>query len=277
MELTRNCIQELFVGMWELPVKPSNVGPIASLPEPITPVPREKSLPKEKAETRWEKFAKEKGIKHKKKSSRIWDETTKEWRPRWGMNRINDPKLTWAMDDKPEQLARYNAEDPFQLESLKKKERLEKNQKLQVKNIKRAQLAQKADLPATLDITKNAPHHQKHSIERAVALAQKSTASMGIFDKPHSDEPKIKSKPTYIKKSEMDTTKKIADRVLKKASSVKEVLDVDKATRNEMRNEQMKNKKRKLSESTKGKGKGGGKEKGKGKRGEGFKKKRKTR
>jgi len=117
---------------------------------------------------------------------------------------------------------------------------------LSIKNKKRALSAQKGDLPATLDITKNAPHHQKYAIERAVAMAQKSTASMGKFDTLHSDEPKIKNKPTFIVNKEHDTTTKIADRVLKKASSEKP-LNVDKAVRNEMRSEQFKRKKKKFS------------------------------
>lgn len=35
--------------------------------------------------TTWEKFAKEKGIKKRKRSERMeWDEKAKAWRPRWG-------------------------------------------------------------------------------------------------------------------------------------------------------------------------------------------------
>jgi len=210
------------------------------------------------------------GIKNKKRSSRVWDETTKEWRPRWGMNRVNNPDETWVMEDKPEEMSKYGAEDPFHLEKLKKKERLQQNTKLKAKNLKRAQAAGKADLPATLDITKNAPHYQKYAIERAVVLAQKSTASMGKFDNLHSDEPKIKNKQIYIEKSEKDVTSKIADRVLKKAIN-KEALNIDKAVRNEMQMEQMKNKKRKLEEGRSE----SGKRKGKGKGKAGFKKRRK--
>ena len=47
--------------------------------------PREKPLPKKKAMTKWEAFAKQKGINAKKKKSRmVWCEVTKSWKPRWG-------------------------------------------------------------------------------------------------------------------------------------------------------------------------------------------------
>jgi len=171
------------------------------------------------------------------------------------MNRANNPDDLWVMEHKPDQLDRYGAEDPFHLEKLKKKERIEKNKKLKVKNLKRAIGTEKTNIPATLDITKNAPQHQKYSIERAVVLAQKSTASMGKFDNLHSDEPKIKyKKNNYINDSEQQTTAKIADRVLKKAASTQD-LNVDKAVRNEIRNEEVKKSKRKLLEGPTVKGK----------------------
>ena len=47
-------------------------------------LPREKPAPKAKEETRWEAFAKEKGIKKRKRERMVWDEEKKEWAPRWG-------------------------------------------------------------------------------------------------------------------------------------------------------------------------------------------------
>jgi regulator of ribosome biosynthesis len=54
------------------------------LPPRSTPIPREKHIPTDKAQTRWEKFALEKGIKKKKRERMVWDEDKKEWRPRFG-------------------------------------------------------------------------------------------------------------------------------------------------------------------------------------------------
>jgi regulator of ribosome biosynthesis len=235
IELTQRCVQELFEQVFNLSVTPSNLGPIAKLPEPVTPIPREKPIPKPKPPTRWEKFAKEKGIKKTKKSRMVWDDATGEYRPRWGMKRINDPKENWIMEDKPEELAKYGAEDPFHLEMIKKKERVEKNKKSQVKNLKRSLSAQSATLPPTLDITKNAPKRQKYSLESAVELAQKSTASMGKFDKLQIGEPTPKNEPHLLPSSlpkELAATSKIAERVLKKSQSA---LNIDKAVREELK------------------------------------------
>ena len=47
--------------------------------------PREKPLPKKKPLSKWEAFAKTKGINAKKKKSRmVWCEVSKSWKPRWG-------------------------------------------------------------------------------------------------------------------------------------------------------------------------------------------------
>ena len=56
-----------------------------ALPAPVTILPRFRPLPKKKALTKYEKWAKEKGIQKKKKRSKlVWDETTKDWVFRWG-------------------------------------------------------------------------------------------------------------------------------------------------------------------------------------------------
>lgn len=54
------------------------------LPSPETPFPREKMLPKAKRETKWEKYAKEKGIKKRKRDNLVWDAEKKDWAPRFG-------------------------------------------------------------------------------------------------------------------------------------------------------------------------------------------------
>lgn len=56
----------------------------AQLPAPKTRLPREKPVPEDKALTRWEKFALERGIRKRKKDRMAWDEAAQEWRPAWG-------------------------------------------------------------------------------------------------------------------------------------------------------------------------------------------------
>lgn len=48
-----------------------------------------KPLPAANKETRWEKFAKEKGIQNRKRARMLWDEEAQEWRPRWGYKKAN--------------------------------------------------------------------------------------------------------------------------------------------------------------------------------------------
>jgi len=64
---TRDSLQELIKQLFTLPVEKSEDGPIAQLPETMTIIPREKPYPKERAETKWEKFRKSKGLKKERK------------------------------------------------------------------------------------------------------------------------------------------------------------------------------------------------------------------
>jgi len=171
----------------------------------------------------------------------VYDEATDTYKPRFGRGSVNDPNEVWIMPDNPEELKRFGAEDPFILQKMKKRERVELNKKQQVKNLKRAQSVESASLPPTLDITKNAPKRQKYSLEKAVSLIQVSTASMGKFDPILPNEPTRKvgshALPTQIPK-ELAATSKIAERVLKKSTG----LNIEKAVRSEMRSQQGKSK-----------------------------------
>ncbi|KAK3167796.1 hypothetical protein OEA41_004242 [Lepraria neglecta] len=82
-------------------------GVLMTLPPPITPLPREKSLPAKKEETKWEKFAKKKGIKDKKRGEgkMVFDEETQEWVPKWGYkgrNKSGEGEWIVEVDEKKE-------------------------------------------------------------------------------------------------------------------------------------------------------------------------------
>lgn len=53
--------------------------------------------PRSQSETRWERFAKEKGIAGIKRARMVWDEEMKEWRPRHGYKRANDGIMNHAI------------------------------------------------------------------------------------------------------------------------------------------------------------------------------------
>ena len=56
----------------------------ALLPDPTATIPRDKPLPQEKEQTRWEEFADQKGIKKRKRERMIYDESDGKWKPNWG-------------------------------------------------------------------------------------------------------------------------------------------------------------------------------------------------
>ena len=87
-ERARDSVQLIVGRLFSLPSEPADHGRLADLPAPTTVLPREKPIPKPKPPTRWEQFAKEKGIQKKKKDRMVYDDATKEWRPQWGKSHV---------------------------------------------------------------------------------------------------------------------------------------------------------------------------------------------
>ncbi|PHJ23434.1 ribosome biogenesis regulatory protein [Cystoisospora suis] len=87
-DLTRANCQRMICQLCSLPTEVKDDGVYVSLPPPVKnssfKMPRMHPLPETRAKTRWEAFAKEKGIMKKKRSRLVWDEATKDWVPRWG-------------------------------------------------------------------------------------------------------------------------------------------------------------------------------------------------
>ncbi|KAI9892844.1 MAG: Rhodanese- sulfurtransferase [Vezdaea aestivalis] len=74
---------------------------------PLIQLPREKRLPAAKAQTAWDKFAAKKGIRKKRRgetgeggrANMVFDEATKEWRPKWGYKGKNkDAEGQWLVE-----------------------------------------------------------------------------------------------------------------------------------------------------------------------------------
>lgn len=90
------------------------------LPDIQEKIPRVVAPPKEKPETKWEKFRKEKGIKsNKKREKRVYDAETGRWVRRFGYKGITDlkNKRDAVIEHKP---GMENI-DPFEEKKLKKK------------------------------------------------------------------------------------------------------------------------------------------------------------
>ena len=74
--LTRDNVQLTINEVWKLPTERVDEAIIAKLPTPTFILPRARRIPKPKPLTKWEQFAKEKGITKKKKgtSKLKWDD-----------------------------------------------------------------------------------------------------------------------------------------------------------------------------------------------------------
>ncbi|XP_051910503.1 ribosome biogenesis regulatory protein homolog [Hippocampus zosterae] len=171
--LARDNTQLLINEVWKLPTERIQEAVVAKLPEPTTPLPREKPPPKPRPPTKWEQFAKLKGIQKKKKTNLVWDETAKEWRRRWGYKRAKDDTKEWLIEV-PE-TADPN-EDQFVKRISAKKERVAKNELNRLRNIARAQ---KIKVPG-VGLTP-VSRQSKDELVRAASVARTSTASVGKF------------------------------------------------------------------------------------------------
>jgi regulator of ribosome biosynthesis len=129
----RENVQLLVNHIFDLPREMSDMGPLALLPEPETTIPREKPLPKPKVETKWEKFAKEKGIVKRKQSRMEFDEDKGDWTPAWGYKgAAKDDLSDWAAEVKPGDM-----EDPWTKKKQEKRARVQKNLEAQARNLVR--------------------------------------------------------------------------------------------------------------------------------------------
>lgn len=267
--LARDNTQLLINEIWKLPTERVEEAIVAKLPDPATPLPREKPPPKPKPPTKWEQFAKLKGIQKKKKTNLVWDENAKEWRRRWGYKRANDATKDW-MAEVPE-TADPN-EDQFAKRVKAKKERVAKNEFNRLRNIARAQ---NVKVPG-VGLVPTA-QQSKDELSRAVSVAKTSTASAGRFqdrlpkEKPPKTGKKRKFEPLI---GDFSNEKQKQLELLRVLDSKKPQLDVTKAVNKQMREEDREEAAAKYKRGAGKKGRKGnmpGKGKGKGAKGKGGK------
>lgn len=104
--LAQSIFQSLAARLFALPSEAAAVGRVAQLPRPSTVLPREKPIPKPRPPTKWEEFAQRKGIQKQKRSKLEWDETSQEWRRRYGFKRANDEAAVPIIEAQPGDLVR---------------------------------------------------------------------------------------------------------------------------------------------------------------------------
>ena len=200
----RDVLQRLVAELFSLPSESDVNGRYVQLPPGVTPFPRTKPLPpQEKPMTKWEKFAKEKGIKKRKRSKMVFDEQTDEWKRRHGYDRAKDDDKIIIMDGKWSEVP-GQTEDPFTRAEREKRERVDKNAARQQKNLQNAvQTHGKGVLPPTLQMSaaprkgvKALPLNgmKKQQINDLTAHVARSTASIGKYNAPVPGDERIKTR-----------------------------------------------------------------------------------
>ncbi|KAF8497553.1 ribosome biogenesis regulatory protein-domain-containing protein [Russula emetica] len=180
-ENARDGVQLLIASPFSLPAVSSPEGPLGQLPTPTTQLPRAKPLPKPKPPTKWEKFARAKGIQSQRRDRKVWDEESQTWVPRWGWKGRNKAEETQWLHEVP-----ANADvdyDPSKEARVARKAHMAKNEQQHLKNLARSQHGQASTAMATTTKAPGALSERKGEIQRTLAMTRSSTASMGKFDR----------------------------------------------------------------------------------------------
>ncbi|CAG2221147.1 RRS1 [Mytilus edulis] len=224
-DLSRDNTQLLINRIWQLPTHREDEVVVAELPDVKTLIPREKPIPKKRKATKWEEYARMKGINKKKKGRMVFDEQSKEYKPRWGYKRANDDTKDWLIE------VPQNA-DPFEDQ------------------------AQKTKVPGVGLTPTIAP--SKDHLGKALAIAKKSTASIGKFTETLPKEKpskftgkKRKFEPNYgdVKK---ENTKQLD--ILNSVLNKTPILDVTQAVNAHEKDENRSSSKRQKTDKKGGKG-----------------------
>jgi len=210
---------QLLKGLWQLETEKTDAGPLAVLPSYfVNKTPRELPPPQAKAETKWDKFAKERGISRKEKRSRkVWDEGTQTWAYLTGYQKSSDENNpeSWPIMEVKGNEDPYD--DPWERARDSKKDRVDKNVMSRMRNEERAgnlvkgttsrtmkakkasreggreggkQDVNKLGAPAGIAVDMQSGTQRGKELTKAALIAtQRSTASLGKFDQIRDGEP----------------------------------------------------------------------------------------
>lgn len=222
-KLSCHAAQDLVNKLFQCPIQKADVGPVAQLPSEKTRLPREKVVPEPKQLTKWEKFAKTKGIQKTKKERMVYDDVSGEYKPRYGYKGINS-----GLDEIPVVEVKPGQDpyaDPWAEDKKQRKEKVTKNLTNKLKNdLKRNGKGSGSTLtssPASaagkysknnrknslngseatsttknipVDLDDNKKKRGKEGLRNALEISQISTASMGRYDELRKNEPEKKLK-----------------------------------------------------------------------------------
>ena len=218
-----------------------------TLPEAILSLPRSLPIPVAKPLTKWEKYKQEKGIVQRKRSRMVYSEEVGDWVPRWGrgsVKKIQD-QMNWVMEEKEPGV------NPFEQKSNEKQLAKAKQLKRQIKNEEYAKKVmnskkegniegnnynknndnsvnigekkqilskkQRKALKSQKEIQKL--NEDKKNLNKRLEQVQKSTRSMGNFDK------KLKNKKEINLLKKKRVSKEILHDKNKEKSRDKRILD----------------------------------------------------
>jgi len=177
-----------------------------TLPKPILILPRSLAIPKPKPLTKWEKFKMEKNITQRKRSRMVFSEIANDWVPRWGKNSIKkiENDTNWALEDK-------NGQNQFDVLNKEKKLKIEKQKKREARNnlneiiqngennfVKKISKKERKKMRIQKEFDKLA--NDKKNLNKRLEQIQKSTRSMGKFDRKLKNEKEL----NLIKKKKVD-------------------------------------------------------------------------
>lgn len=187
--------QALVRAIFSLPSESTDEGRVVALPPGEFRLPREKPIPRERPQTKWEQYAREKGIQKRRRRDRlVWDEDVQDFIPRYGKGSAKALEQEAVL---PHSNKLAPGDDPFAAARREKKARVKDNKKKQAANVARAdkQTGKKKVNPMlSLNETSRGPSGKKHmpkaQLRDSVSVVQRSTASAGRFDKKVKGEPK---------------------------------------------------------------------------------------
>ncbi|KAI4503377.1 hypothetical protein M0802_001599 [Mischocyttarus mexicanus] len=260
-QLTRDNVQLLINNVWGLPTERVEEAIVAQLPAPQYILPRTRVIPKPKPLTKWQQFAKEKGIQtNKKNRTKLkWDEELKKWIPRYGYQRSKaTEQKEWIVevgnDNNPK-------EDPFTAINASKRERQSKNELQRLRNIAKSK---NVKLPRVgIPTVEHFPKPKQ--LSTAVTVAHKSTASLGKFQERLPKEkdakgisttlPSLKRKAKEVPLNLKDENERNKDLVNKILSNKSTILNTNSASSSTVKRKKVTTKTQKGSKKPKG-GKG---------------------
>jgi regulator of ribosome biosynthesis len=206
LDLARDNTQILINAIWKLPTERVEEVVVAKFPAPTTRLPREKPLPVQKPMTKWESYAKEKGIIKKKKKDRVvWDEIVKKWVPQFGYGKKKvEEEKNWCIPIK--ETADPNLEPHTKLEA-DRRENKDKNELKRLRNLARAK---NIKVPTVGVVTPSASSarvstsNPADDLKQNAEITRSSTASLGKFQ-PKLDKKLEKNSAPNAKKRKFES------------------------------------------------------------------------